>query len=94
MNPTEDKASWTPGKKDFIFLSIVAAVILILVLGTSDRTTKAVPNDATHLKVTAHDECMACHGADGIKPQPKGHTRGVQCFQCHMQPKDWGKTTP
>ena len=94
MHPPEQKTSWKPGKKDFIFLGIVGAVILILVLGTGDRTTKSVPDDATHVHVTSRAQCMECHGVDGIKPQPQGHTRADQCFQCHMQPKDWHSTTP
>ncbi|EAU54288.1 hypothetical protein [Mariprofundus ferrooxydans] len=88
------KQSWRPGKRDAVFLAIVATVVLVLVLGTSERTTKDVPNDETHLAV-AHlkkgqtQRCMECHGVKGMRPQPKGHIKGGQCFQCHVQPKDW-----
>jgi len=81
--------SWRPNKRDAMFLGVVAAVILVLVLGTSKRTTKAVPNDATHRMVTKMSQCMVCHGAKGVRPQPPSHVKGGQCFQCHMQPKDW-----
>jgi len=89
MSDLDVKQKWTFGKRDFIFLAVVASVIVLLVLGTSDRTTKNVPSDRIHLQVTTRAECMSCHGVDGIKPQPKGHTRADQCFQCHMQPKEW-----
>jgi len=93
-NNTEKKASWQPGKRDMVFVAIIAAVILLLVLGTGDRTTKAVPSDAVHQQVTSRAQCMSCHGVDGVKPQPIGHSKADQCFQCHIQPKSWKKTTP
>jgi mono/diheme cytochrome c family protein len=94
MTASESKQKWQPSKKDMVFFAIVAAVILLLVLGTSDRTTKPVPADKTHMQVTSRAECMACHGVDGVKPQPIGHSKADQCFQCHLQPKSWGKVTP
>jgi len=81
--------SWKPGKRDLMFLLIVAAVVLLLVLGTSERTTRAVPSDETHRTVTKSVQCMACHSAEGVRPQPIGHTKSDQCFQCHIQPKGW-----
>lgn len=81
--------AWRPGKRDAVFLSIVAAVLLLLVYGTSERTTKAVPDDETHRTVTTREQCMSCHGAEGVRPQPAGHIQGGQCFQCHIQPKGW-----
>jgi len=94
MAESESKQKWQLGKRDFIFLAIVAAVILLLVLGTGDRTTKAVPSDQTHQQVKSRAECMACHGVDGVRPQPMGHTKADQCFQCHLQPTNWRKSTP
>jgi len=91
MADAETKKSWQLGKRDVIFLAIVGVVILLLVLGSGDRTTKAVPADATHMQATSRAACMSCHGVDGVKPQPMGHTKADQCFQCHVQPKDWGK---
>ncbi len=94
MQESESKPTWHMNKRDWVFLGIVLAVILLLVMGTSERTTKPVPSDATHQAVTSRAQCMACHGVDGVKPQPVGHTKADQCFQCHMQPKNWGKVTP
>ncbi|OIO67711.1 MAG: hypothetical protein COW19_10470 [Zetaproteobacteria bacterium CG12_big_fil_rev_8_21_14_0_65_55_1124] len=83
------KPSWKPGKKDALFLGVVLLVIVLLVLGSSERTTKATPNDDVHRAATSHETCMTCHGKDGVRPQPVGHASSVQCFQCHTQPKDW-----
>ena len=83
------ESKWRPGKRDLVFLGIVAGVILLLVLGTGDRTTKPVPSDETHRMATSRAACMECHNAKGERPMPKGHTKADQCFQCHMQPKGW-----
>ena len=87
---TERKTqSWRPGKRDFVFLALVAAVILLLVLGTGDRTTKAVPADETHSTALTREVCLSCHGVNGVRPQTAGHTKADQCFQCHSQPEGW-----
>lgn len=85
----EQEQGWTPNRRDVVFLGIIAAVVLALVLGTSERKTKPVPNDATHQQATHLDDCMQCHSAEGVRPQPKGHIKGGQCFQCHLQPEGW-----
>jgi hypothetical protein len=83
--------TWRPGKRDAVFLAIVAVVIMLLVLGTSERTTKPVPDDDTHKHATSRAACMVCHGTEGVRPQPQGHTKADQCFQCHAQPEGWNK---
>ncbi|MDX8413874.1 MAG: hypothetical protein R8J85_07280 [Mariprofundales bacterium] len=85
---------WRPNIRDAFFLAIVVVVVTVLALGSSERTTKAVPDDETHQNITSHDTCMACHGVNGVKPQPLGHTKGIQCFQCHTQPKQWSGGQP
>jgi len=90
---SETKASWKPGKKDALFLGVVLTVIVLLLLGTSERTTKATPNDDVHRTAISHEACMQCHDAQGVRPQPAGHASSVQCFQCHTQPKDWQGTS-
>ncbi|MDX8397100.1 MAG: cytochrome c3 family protein [Mariprofundaceae bacterium] len=94
MRDSKVSNKWQPGKRDAIFLAIVAAVILLLVLGSSERKTKAVPSDQVHMSVTSRTQCMSCHSAGGVKPQPMGHSKADQCFQCHLQPKAWQSTTP
>jgi hypothetical protein len=76
-------------KRDNIFLIIVATVIIFLVVGANERTTKAVPDNDTHKNVTSRAECMSCHSAEAVKPQPLGHPKANQCFQCHAQPEHW-----
>ena len=85
----EQRQSWQSGKRDLIFLLIVAVVILLLVLGTSDRQTVAVPADEVHRNSASRAACMSCHGPDGVRPQPAEHTKADQCFQCHAQPEGW-----
>jgi len=81
---------WKPGKKDAVFLTVVIAVIVLLVLGTGERTTKLTPNDKVHTHATSREACMECHGVNGIRPRPiEHHVKDDQCFQCHTQPKDW-----
>ncbi|RMG92356.1 MAG: hypothetical protein D6703_02210 [Zetaproteobacteria bacterium] len=86
---TRTRIHWRPNKRDFLFLGIIAVVITLLVLGTKERTTKPVPNDDVHINSTTRAACMTCHGEQGIRPQPPGHTKADQCFQCHRQPADW-----
>jgi hypothetical protein len=76
-------------KRDSIFLTIVFVVILVLVVGTTERTTKAVPDNDTHNQTISRSDCMTCHSVEGIKPQPLGHPKANQCFQCHKQPDHW-----
>ncbi|MDQ6961524.1 MAG: hypothetical protein Q9M28_03210 [Mariprofundaceae bacterium] len=83
------KKKFTLGKKDFIFIAIVIAVITILSLGNYEKRTAPTPNDAIHSKVTARSQCLECHSSKGVRPQPKAHTKATQCFQCHTQPKSW-----
>jgi hypothetical protein len=89
METAEKKRGWKPSKKDAIFLALVGAVVLGLVLGSSKKTTKPTPDDMIHRTATSRAECMHCHGATGVRPQPKGHTKNDQCFLCHQQPKGW-----
>jgi len=76
-------------KRDSLFILIVAIVIIFLTVGSKDRTTKSVPDNATHKNVTSRSACMTCHGVEGVKPQPLGHPKANQCFQCHKQPSHW-----
>ena len=85
----KQKQSWRPGKRDLLFFGVIASAVLVLVLGTSERKTKPVPNDEVHQSAASLAACMTCHGAGGVHPQPKGHIQAGQCFQCHLQPEGW-----
>ncbi|MDQ6955342.1 MAG: cytochrome c3 family protein [Mariprofundaceae bacterium] len=94
MAESKSKQKWQPDKRDMVFFAIVAAVILLLVLGANERKTKPVPDNETHQSVQSRAECMTCHSIDGVKPQPIKHTKADQCFQCHLQPEHWNTATP
>ena len=89
MKTEEKRPAWKPGKRDIIFLTLVATVVLTLVLTSSKKTTKPTPDDPIHQNATSIAECMRCHGPGGVLPQPKRHPQGGQCFLCHLQPKHW-----
>lgn len=80
---------WQPGKRDILFLALVAAVITILILGTSERKTKPLPDDEVHRTTTSRAACMHCHDQNGVRPQPPKHTKMERCLLCHQPPKGW-----
>ncbi len=85
----QQKKAWKMGKRDMVFLAIIATVVLVLVLGSTDRKTIPVPNDDVHRHTTSKAACMTCHDAGGVYPQPATHTKMERCFLCHTQPKEW-----
>ncbi len=91
---SEPRQKWKPSKRDAVFLLLVGTVVLALSLGSHERRTAATPNDKVHTHATSRSACMTCHGKGGIRPQPAGHTRADQCFQCHQQPAGWAGDRP
>lgn len=89
MESEQSRRRWRPGKRDAIFVAIVAAVVVALSLGSRERRAAATPDDAVHRQVTSRQACLSCHGPGGERPQPVGHTQADQCFQCHLQPEGW-----
>ncbi|MFQ5518426.1 MAG: hypothetical protein ACE5E3_00350 [Mariprofundus sp.] len=85
----QQKQKWQPGKRDLLFLAVIAAVVLTLVLGTSERKTTPLPNDEVHRTSTSKAACMACHAQDGVRPQPPKHTKVDKCLLCHTAPEGW-----
>ncbi|MDX8393398.1 MAG: hypothetical protein R8K21_02285 [Mariprofundales bacterium] len=90
-DPNEQKTSTKTSilKRDLIFISIVIALITVLVLGSSERRTSNTPEDEIHISIKSRKQCMECHNSEGISPQPVGHLKAEQCFQCHQQPTGW-----
>ena len=88
----KQKQSWRPGRQDLMFLAMVAAVVLLLILGTGDRTTVAVPSDDVHRTTSSREACVSCHWPDGdqAKNGKHLHSKADQCFQCHAEPKPAG----
>lgn len=76
-------------RRDGIFIAVIFMLVMTLVLGAKERTTKAVPDNAMHKQVTSREACMNCHSTEGLFPQPLGHPKANQCFQCHKQPEHW-----
>jgi len=85
----QQKNSWKMGKRDMVFLAIIATVVLVLALGSTDRKTIPVPSDDVHRNTTSKAACMVCHGSAGVHPQPVTHTKMERCFLCHTQPDGW-----
>ncbi|MDQ6998828.1 MAG: hypothetical protein Q9M17_08935 [Mariprofundus sp.] len=85
----QQKNAWKFGKRDIVFLAIIVAVVIALLLGTTERKTIAVPSDDVHRTATSKAACMACHDSAGVYPQPSTHTKMERCFLCHTQPKGW-----
>lgn len=91
MNQRSGKGASRFSRNDWTFISIVAVVVLVLVVGSSERKTTPTPNDQIHIAATSRAACMSCHGEDGSKPKPPGHVKADQCFQCHAEPEGWKK---
>jgi hypothetical protein len=89
----------TIGKKDWIFIAIIGAVLLIFVAITGEEKTKKVPLDDKHRpsyeifqktgsKMEADKGCPACHFEPGGVPFPEKHPvkpkdGPMRCLFCH-----------
>ena len=86
------------GKRDWIFIAIIAAVIIIFVLISGPEKTKRVPQNADHqrfhemikagkTKKEVDPLCAECH--DGVKIKfPENHPAKpgggpMRCLFCH-----------
>jgi hypothetical protein len=84
---------------------IILAVLLLLPAGcitgetpleTPPRVVAEDPPPIPHA-LTDHDDCLTCHGDDGIKPSPADHAgrSGDTCLGCHQPlPPATPATTP
>jgi hypothetical protein len=83
----------TIGKKDWVFIAIIALVLGVFYLISGPEKTTPVPYDDTHrrsydvLKETgskkeAEKLCKECH--DGVRmPFPPNHPEPLRCLFCH-----------
>ena len=90
------------GKRDWIFIGIVAAVLLLFYAISGEEKTKKLPKDAIHQqfndmlqsgkkKIDVDPLCESCH--DGVKVKfPEKHPAKpggapMRCLFCHKQQK-------
>lgn len=85
------------GKKDWLFIALIGAVLVIFFAISGEEKTSKVPYDETHrpfyemLKAGTKKKevdplCKECH--DGVKiPFPKDHPDPNRCLFCHKVQK-------
>jgi hypothetical protein len=90
------------GKRDWLFIAIVAAVLLVFYLISGEEKTRKLPQDATHQqfndmlktgkkKSEVDPLCESCH--DGVKIKfPEKHPAKpggapMRCLFCHKLQK-------
>lgn len=88
--------SWQFGRKDAVFLGLIAAVLLVIVMISGPETTRRVPRTEHHLAVYAasgttakkqlEKSCQDCHGTNAA-PLPVSHPAGARCLICHRLEK-------
>ena len=84
------------GKKDWIFVAIMIAVLAIFYAISGDIKTARVPYDENHRqylavvqsdgKMAAEKFCGECHYPGGTAPFPtdtKNHSPQARCLICH-----------
>lgn len=86
------------GKKDWIFIGVVAVVVIVFIAISGKERTKKVPFDDTHKsfydiveksgKLEADKGCPACHYDNGGIPFPPKHPLKpkdgpMRCLFCH-----------
>lgn len=86
------------GKKDWIFIGLVAIVLLVFFVISGKEKTKKVPLDDQHKpfydivqkqgKMEADKGCPACHNEQGGVPFPAKHPvkpkdGPMRCLFCH-----------
>lgn len=80
-------------KRDGIFVTVIAAVLGMLYVGTGKEKAKNVPYDEKHRpfyevthkeldRTAAEKKCATCHGT-GTMHLPKDHPPKEQCLLCH-----------
>lgn len=85
------------GRKDWIFIGVIVAVLATFFAISGKEKTKHVPYDDTHkpyyeIMAKTHDkkeaekDCMKCHNDTGV-PFPKDHPPKNRCLFCHKMVK-------
>jgi hypothetical protein len=77
-----------PKPSDFIFMTLVIAVIVFLILLPSPRDNNPpVPADLAHRGIKLEKDCLVCHAPRGVRPVSARHPKRQDCFRCHRQGK-------
>jgi len=77
---------WTPGKRDWVFLMAVAAVVLFVsLLPTPRERNPMIPANEAHRTLTAETHCSQCHALQGSQPLSSRHPKRQDCFKCHRR---------
>ena len=63
---------------------LIAAFLAALALRT--RQPPVLPDDEAHGQFVSSDECLTCHGPDGVLPTSKNHPLRTDCMDCHGMP--------
>ncbi len=80
-------------RKDWFFIALMGAVLLVFIIISGKETTKKVPYDATHRpfyelmkktgsKMETEKGCEQCHNGKDV-PFPKNHPAKNRCLLCH-----------
>lgn len=80
-------------RKDLIFIALMGAVLLLVILITSEEKTSKIPYDEIHRpfyeimektgsKREAEKGCETCHNDSNV-PFPKDHPPKSRCLFCH-----------
>ena len=62
---------------------LAAAAGTALWLARATRVPPAPPTDRVHAEAVAPDGCLTCHGPEGMRPRPRSHPPGRDCWRCH-----------
>ncbi len=84
--------------KDWLFITLIGVVLLLIVAVSGKERTSKVPYDSAHLpfyeimkktgsKKEAEKGCEACHNEKAIL-FPKRHPRKNRCLFCHKMKQE------
>lgn len=79
----------TIAKRDYIFIAVIVALLVVLFVGKDKSKSVSVPNDDKHIhfyeaitkgedRAEVEKRCTSCHSK-----LPKGHPPKEQCLICH-----------
>ena len=71
-------------RKQAVLLGLLALLAAFVGwLAWKTRQPPLLPKDDVHMSPGSADQCLTCHGPDGVLPRSKNHPPGNDCFRCH-----------